>query len=147
MYGDNIRVNFDSLYRVDTNMYDNSEYLLKKGDILFVRSSLKREGAGWAALFDGFNEPVTFCGFIIRVRISQAKILPEFLTYYLRSHSARNKILMRAGQVAITNVTQENLKTLNIPIPSILEQNQIPFSLKLIGKFIRKNKQKYNSKE
>jgi type I restriction enzyme S subunit len=52
--------------------------LLNTGDILFVRSSLKREGIGWASLFDGSPEPVTFCGFIIRARLKSSAPYDHF---------------------------------------------------------------------
>jgi len=138
MYGDSLYVIFDHLYRLDINFKENSDYVLKKGDILFVRSSLKREGAGWASLFNGYKEPVTFCGFIIRARLKEQRISQEFLTYFLRSNMAREKILSRAGQVAITNVTQDNLSILYIPIPSLPEQQQIASVLLKIDDAIQK---------
>ena len=45
MYGSGFAVTFDKLYRVDKGI--NESYFLKSGDLLFVRSSLKREGVGW----------------------------------------------------------------------------------------------------
>jgi type I restriction enzyme S subunit len=110
------------------------EYLLKKGDILFVRSSLKREGVGWVSLFNEWNEPVTFCGFIIRARLKTTIILPEFLTYFLRSDTSRNRLIASSGQVAVTNVTQELLKILRIPLPPLEEQKEIVQILSIIDK-------------
>lgn len=49
MYSQGITVILDKLYRVDIRV--DQERILKYGDILFVRSSVKREGVGWAALF------------------------------------------------------------------------------------------------
>ena len=67
MYSKSNYVCMDELYRVDIQLKD--EYFLKANDILFVRSSVKQEGVGWATLFPGHSEPVTFCGFIIRGRL------------------------------------------------------------------------------
>jgi len=134
MYGENIYLNLKDLYRIDIDLKEESEYLLKKGDILFVRSSLKREGAAWASLFDGYSEDVTFCGFIIRARIKDANILPKFLTYYLRTDLARETLLSNSGQVAITNITQEAIKSLRIPILPISEQKKIVSILSNIDK-------------
>jgi type I restriction enzyme S subunit len=134
MYGENIYLNFDNLYRIDTPLNNNSEYLLKKGDILFVRSSLKREGAGWVSLFNDWNEPTTFCGFIIRARLNNPNILPKFLVYFLRSDKARSKLIGGSGQVAITNITQETIRLLNIPLPSLPEQQKISEILSTVDK-------------
>ncbi|PIN83331.1 restriction endonuclease subunit S, partial [Candidatus Micrarchaeota archaeon CG11_big_fil_rev_8_21_14_0_20_47_5] len=48
MYGNSIYADLSSLYSVQINLESNSDFVLKNGDILFVRSSMKREGAGWA---------------------------------------------------------------------------------------------------
>ena len=118
---------------------------LRKGDILFVRSSLKREGTGWASLFNGWNEPVTFCGFIIRARLKNKKIFPEFLTYFLRSDFARRGLVASSGQVAITNITQDVLKILRFPLPPFDEQKRIAKILSIVDRKIeieRKEKEK-----
>jgi hypothetical protein len=84
MYTKGIRVDLGNLYRVD--LKPKEDYILKNGDLLFVRSSVKRDGVGWTSLVRGQNDPVTFCGFIIRGRLREAGVSPEYLTYFLRSH-------------------------------------------------------------
>ncbi|MDD3663272.1 MAG: restriction endonuclease subunit S [Candidatus Pacebacteria bacterium] len=140
MYGNNINVDLEQLYRVDISL-NKKEYLLKKGDVLFVRSSLKKEGSGWASLFKGSDEPVTFCGFIIRARINKENITPEFLTYFLRSDTARNKLINSSGKVTISNITQDSLKILKIPVPPIYEQEKIADILSRTDQAIQKSKE------
>ncbi|MBV6419375.1 MAG: hypothetical protein DAHOPDDO_00591 [Ignavibacteriaceae bacterium] len=125
MYGPSINLDYSNLYKVNKKISLDSDYILQKGDLLFVRSSLKREGAGWVSLFNGFKENVTYCGFIIRARLKSKDILPEFATFYLRSSIARRFILASAGQVVITNVSQDNISSVNIPIPPVNEQIKI----------------------
>jgi len=134
MYNEGLYVNLQNLYRVNKKIPD--EYLLRKGDILFVRSSLKKEGVGWACLFKDVNEPVTFCGFIIRARLKSPNIFPEFLAYFLRSIIVREKLISSSGKVTITNVNQGMLGTLAIPIPPLHEQREIANTLSLIDKKI-----------
>jgi type I restriction enzyme S subunit len=123
MYSNSIHVNLENLYRVDIQLKD--DYLLKYGDILFVRSSVRREGVGWATLFKEIKEPVTFCGFIIRARLQNKEISPEYLTYYSRTNSAREKIISSSSQVTITNINQKSLGKIPIPIPPLAEQHRI----------------------
>ena len=126
-------------------MNNESEYLLKKGDILFVRSSLKREGAGWVSLFTGYIEPITFCGFIIRARLKIQNASPEFLVYFLRSDIARKRLIAGSGQVAVTNITQERIKLLSIPLPPLPEQKKIAEILSTVNKrleLLRNKKEK-----
>lgn len=134
MYGQSIYVDLSQLYRVNTDL--KKEYFLVPGDILFVRSSLKREGVGWASLFGKWNEPVTFAGFVIRARLKRSDILPEFLTYFLRSGIARRELISSGGQVAITNISQDQLGLLDIPLPPLSEQQKIAEILSTVDKKI-----------
>jgi len=137
MYSENIYLDIKetNLYRV--NLKVNSDYLLRPGDILFVRSSLKREGVGWASLFNGYDEPVTFCGFIIRARLlDKQEILPEFVTYFFRGDIARREFMAGSEQVAITNINQGRLKSFKIPLPPLPEQKQIAHILSVVDEKI-----------
>ena len=123
MYSKGIYVNLENLYRV--NVAPKTETLLKQGDILFVRSSVKREGVGWASIFKETEESITFCGFIIRARLHTADLSPEYLTYFLRTDSSRAQIVGRSSQVTITNISQDSLGKVPVSLPSLAEQQQI----------------------
>lgn len=73
MYGKSYTIDTSKLYRVNKDF--SNDYILKTGDLLFVRSSLKLEGVGWTSMFIEEVEPITFCGFIIRARIKDKKFL------------------------------------------------------------------------
>jgi len=141
MYSIDIFVDPTNLYRVNIDLDSKEEYILKRGDILFVRSSLKKEGVGWASLFKPFNEPATFCGFIIRGRLISTKIVPEFLIYFLRSYGVRERLISGAGQVAITNISQETLQDLEIVVPPSPEQKKIAEILTTVDEAIQKTDQ------
>lgn len=123
MYSEDVLVDTTNFYRINKKL--NKNFILEKGDILFVRSSLKREGVGLSALFDGHHEPVSFCGFLIKARLINSNISPKFLAYYLRAPQTRSKIISLSGTVAITNINQESLGLLEIPIPQMREQIKI----------------------
>ncbi len=130
MYGGSIYINTNNLYRVNKSVKE--DYLLKNGDILFVRSSLKQEGVGWASLFKKIEEPVTFCGFIIRARLKSNDIYPEYLVNYMRTPIARSNLVSSSGKVAITNINQGSLKKLAVPLPPLPEQKKIAHVLSTI---------------
>ena len=123
MYSKGIYVDFDNLYRVNKDVSDSQ--VLKQGDVLFVRSSVKREGVGWATCFREHNEPVSFCGFIIRARLMTDEIYPEYLTYFMRTSKARNDLIGGSSQVTITNINQPSLAKIILPLPPLDEQKVI----------------------
>jgi type I restriction enzyme, S subunit len=123
MYSDSPYVKLDNVYRVDKKYSD--DYILKDGDILFVRSSVKREGVGWATLFRAEQENITFCGFIIRARLLTVGILPSYLIYYLRSKKVRKEIIDSSSQVTITNINQLSLSKIKIPLAPFSEQKRM----------------------
>jgi len=139
MYSENIAVDFNNAYRVNKKVSAN--YLLQKRDILFVRSSVKREGIGWTSLFNGFSEPTTFCGFIIRGRIFEKDVLSEYIVYYFRSEKVRNNLISLSGQLAITNISQEMLCKILLPLPPLPEQQRIAEILSQIDQTIEKEEQ------
>ena len=123
MYGTGIEIKLHSLYRVDI---EGGDYHLEEGDILFVRSSLKKDGVGWASIFTGFNEQIIYCGFLIRFRLnSHNNHKPVFLLYFFRSDIGREKIISLSGTGGITNISQNSLSTLSVPLPSLPEQQKI----------------------
>lgn len=127
MYSESVYAQTESLYRV--NLPIKEEYLLKPNDVLFVRSSLKQEGVGWPALFFGHREYVTFCGFLIRARLTTDQLWAKFLVYFLRLPSVRSLLVSKSGKVAITNISQEALRTLPCACPSLEEQIEIVSTL------------------
>ena len=145
MYSDGIDIGMDKLYRVDIDLTES--YLLKPGDILFVRSSFKREGVGWASLFPGYKEPVTYCGFIIRARLETNVLNSEFLTYYFRLPSVRENLISKSGKVAITNINQGNLSTVPVIVPKLSEQANIVDLLAIVENKIQTEIQKLSAQE
>ena len=134
MYTDDIYPKLSGLYRV--NITVRPDYLLVPGDLLFVRSSLKREGVGWTVVFPGYHEPVTFCGFLIRGRLHSKDILPEFIVNFLRFSPVRELMVSKSGKVAITNINQGNLKAIPIPAPPLDEQREIARILQAVNRKI-----------
>lgn len=113
------------LDRINLPLKDVEKYRLKTGDILIVRSSLKREGVAFPAIFIEGEEPVVFCGFLIRVRPNKKKTEPFYLLNYLRSSIARERLVGNSDTVTITNVDQGTLLSLSIPLPHLEEQKRI----------------------
>ncbi len=117
------------------------DYLLKDGDLLFARSSLKRVGAGKLAIVKNLDNNITvFSGFIIRFR-NNSNNLEEYLSYLLRSPRYRELFPRIATGTTITNLTQEILKNVPIILPSLKEQKAIAKILSDLDSKIELNQQ------
>lgn len=124
MYTEDLYPDLSNLYEVDIKV--SNDYLLQNNDILFVRSSVKKEGVGWTTIYKEIEKNVTFCGFIIRARvIDKNKIYPEYVVNYMRNPQIREEIIKKATQSTITNINQTSLSEIQIPLPPLPEQKRI----------------------
>lgn len=122
VYPDHLDVH--SLGRLNASDAEATRYGLNIGDILIDRSSVKLEGVGYPTVFEGHNEPVVFCGFIIRFR-PRVDINSRFLCLQMRDDPFRIEVFKVATRSANVNVNQESLAELRIKIPTVDEQNRI----------------------
>ena len=100
------------------------DYNLINGDVLFVRSSVKLEGVGEAALVPQTLENTTYSGFIIRFR-DEYGLDNNFKRFVFGIDSVRNQIMSQATNSANKNISQSVLENLELAIPSKSEQQKI----------------------
>lgn len=124
------------LGRLNVNEKEKEIYKLINGDIVVVRSSVKPEGVGYPILFDGAQEDVVYCGFMIRYRYNIDKVNPLFMLYQLRSSKARKQVLDLSTVSANTNINQESYKKVKIILPTKKEQEKIASILSTVDEQI-----------
>jgi type I restriction enzyme S subunit len=112
----------DLVYSNDSEEID--KYLLKKNDVLFNRTN-SPEWVGKTAIYKG-ERPAIFAGYLIRINYKKDMINPDYLTYFLNSHTAKkygNSI--KSFGVNQSNINGTKLKTYPFPKTSISEQQAI----------------------
>jgi type I restriction enzyme S subunit len=103
-------------------------YVVKKGDVLFNRTSETTDEIGLSSVYLG-DDPVVFGGFVIRGRPLNSFITDDFKKYCFRSKFVRDQII-KNGQGAIrTNIGQGDLEKVIVPLPPIPLQEQISQAL------------------
>jgi type I restriction enzyme, S subunit len=110
---------------VNANEKDLQLYNLKQGDVLFIRSSVKREGVGETVLVLNDLLHTTYSGFLIRFREKRDNLELFYKKYCFKTETFRNSLLALSTTSANTNINQESLNTLKINIPSKPEQEKI----------------------
>lgn len=100
------------------------DFLVKRGDVLFNRTSETTDEIGLAAVYLD-DEKVVFGGFVIR-GVSKNKSLDDlFKKYCFHSKIVRNQII-KGGQGAVrSNIGQGDLEKVELPLPPLREQTAI----------------------
>jgi len=113
------------LERVEIPEKQLEQYKIQKGDVLFVRSSVKREGVGQSCLVNDDFEDTVYSGFIIRFREKSNTLYHLYKKYCFAESSFRKEILSFATSSANTNINQDSLSQILLFYPSIAEQEKI----------------------
>jgi len=125
--------NFGSRSRIDDvsklptlslNSMPPKEYLLKEGDIVFVRSNGNKALVGRCLSIHPNDTPVTFGGFCIRYRIEDSQLVATFLTHLFRTASMKSCMLQGGQGANIQNINQKILGDLAIPLPPLPRQQK-----------------------
>jgi type I restriction enzyme S subunit len=117
---------------VSLNEMPSDEYLLKDGDIVFVRSNGNKALVGRSLSVYPGDILTTFSGFCIRYRKNTDEILVPYLLRVLKSDSIRKKMAGRGAN--IQNLNQQILGTLIIPVPPIEFQQEFADFAKQVEK-------------
>jgi len=101
-------------------------FLVGQGDVLFTRYNGSRDYVGVCAKVPANLPPTVYPDKLIRVRVPESMLLPEFLAILASTGRAReyveSKIRTTAGQSGISG---GDLKSLPLHIPRLSEQRQI----------------------
>jgi type I restriction enzyme S subunit len=97
-------------------------YLLKDGDLLFARSGAT---VGKCFLFNSRWAPASFAGYLIRARLDQAVMLPEYVRYFAESAMYWAQIREGAVQATIENVSAERYANLQLPYMDLRSQQRV----------------------
>lgn len=116
----------DNYSLVDVTEKELSENNLLKGDVLFVRSSVKREGVGLPCVIMENLIDTVYSGFIIRCRFNtNENIYLHYKKYCFLESSFRKALLKKSSSSANTNINQDNLSKLYVKLPCLEEQTKI----------------------
>jgi len=123
---------------VNATEKDIEVYSLKKGDVLFIRSSVKRSGVGETILVAKDLANTVYSGFLIRFRDNNKELDLNFKSYCFSNTPFRNELLSYATSSANTNINQESLSQIRLHFPTLPEQQKIASFLSAIDEKIQR---------
>jgi type I restriction enzyme S subunit len=96
--------------------------IVGKGDILITKDGTLGKVA---FLEDEPNKPTTLNSGVFRIHTTDPKVSPRYLFHYFTSKYFTDFVNSVKTGSTIPHLTQQGLVSLNIPIPSLEEQNRV----------------------
>lgn len=139
-FKDLVTAPLDRLQELDLKALPRSDALVRKGDIVFVRSNGNRELIGRSLFVDRQPEkPTSHSGFTIRCRFLDNRCYPRFYAYLFRGPLIRQILSAAGGGTTISNLNQGILASLDVPLPPIDVQQRIASILSAYDDLIENN--------
>jgi type I restriction enzyme, S subunit len=114
----------DDLKYVELTPKQFESWRLERGDVVFNRTNSK-ELVGKCEVFDEEGDWV-FASYLMRLRVDHDKVLPEFVTSFLNTRAGRVQIDRESRQIiGMSNINAEEIRSLRIPLPRLLEQKEL----------------------
>ena len=141
-------LNLKAIKPVPINNHYIDHYILRNGDFLVSRSNTW-DKVGRSALFRGEIQNCAYPDLMMRFRIDEKKVLPDFLDEYLRSDIARKHFMRCAAGTSgsMVKITKSVVENLNVILPSLSEQKTIAKIAKVAVKLIKNTESLIYSKE
>ena len=114
-------VNWDDVPFCKISDNDFDRYAVSKNDIMVARTGAT---TGKSYLIVDDVEAV-FASYLIRIKIKSAKLLPQYLYFFLQSQMYWSQITEFSAGIAQPGVNAKKLKQIVLPIPAVPEQTEI----------------------
>ncbi|WP_330112630.1 restriction endonuclease subunit S (plasmid) [Cetobacterium somerae] len=106
--------------KINASAKDFETFKVKKGDILLIRSG---NVGDYAIAYEEKN--IIFGSYLIKFNLNSQIIINEFFGYFYQSESKERQLKMIIQSSANVNINAENIKSLKITLPTLLEQEKI----------------------
>lgn len=119
----------DQLNQITIKEELSEEYLLKNGDIVFVRSNGSKSLVGRCVLIKTNKSKATYSGFCIRFRLNSQCTTTKYIQYLIHVGFLKRFLAYERRGTNITNLNQNILSRLLFPLPPVYEQIEITKAL------------------
>lgn len=124
-FQDYTKPDYSELEQINPDGIVTDRNILCDGDIVFVRSNGNRNLIGRSLFIEQPPEEVTHSAFTIRLRFITHDVFPKFYAYFFRSQTVRQSLSAFGGGTNISNLNQDILSALDVPIPPLPVQQRI----------------------
>jgi type I restriction enzyme, S subunit len=138
------RVDTSDVKYCDLPRAEADKYLLREGDLLFIRTNGVLERLGSTAVYQGRPEHALFASYLIRARLKDG-IDPRYVSYFYSSERGTSLVAGRATPASDGkyNLNTGTIDSLLLPVPpTIEEQREIVAVLEAIERKIDLHREK-----
>ena len=125
----------------------NKDYLLKKDDLVFVRSNGSKELVGRCVLIENDISNATYSGFCIKGVLKSEKTTSKYILKNIEAGFLKEKLKHENRGTNISNLNQEILNSLEIKLPTLNEQDKIIETLNVWDSAIEKTEKLISEKD
>ncbi|MND52880.1 EcoKI restriction-modification system protein HsdS [compost metagenome] len=142
-FKDKVVIDMGNLPQLSLSALSKPDALIQKDDILFVRSNGNRELIGRSVYVN--KEPAmhtSHSGFTIRCRFHDRRCYPRYYAYLFRGSIIRQILSAQGGGTNISNLNQQILADLDVPVPDRSTQERIAAVLSAYDNLIEVNQRR-----
>ena len=121
------RIDFTELKHVPLTGSARETLLLRRGDVLIIRTSGSRDLVGTSAEFDADGDYV-FASYLMRLRFDE-RVVPAFGVLCLNSPIGRAQVEAVSRKIMQNNINAEEIRELEIPRPPRADQEKMVASV------------------
>jgi type I restriction enzyme S subunit len=115
---------------------------LESGDVLIERSNGTTEYVGLPAVYRGEENWAIHSDLMIRARVKENRVIPEFVDYMLLSPFLRNYLMEKSkGSSTMSKINQKHLRNMPFPLAPMNEQREIVRQLEHIISILNETRQ------
>ncbi|MDA8584989.1 restriction endonuclease subunit S, partial [Rhodobacteraceae bacterium] len=120
------KIGLDDVKYTDLTESESEKLALELGDILIVRSNGSANLIARGAVVREEAVGMSFAGYLIRLRVDQARILPDYLQMSMASPQTRALIERQARSTSgVHNINSGEVKSIAVELPPVPEQIEI----------------------
>ena len=124
---------------VQSTEKEQTSYSILRGDVFITRTSETMDELGMSSVALKDYPNATYNGFTKRLRPVDNSLLPEFIGYYFRSKEFRNKFMAFSTMTTRASLRNEDLLSLEVPVPELCVQHRIADILSAYDDLIENN--------
>jgi type I restriction enzyme S subunit len=120
------KIDLSDLKHTDFSEAELKKLRLEIGDILLVRSNGSVSLVGLSAVVTKSAKGCAYAGYLIRLRLKNDIILPDYLNLFLHSPTVRGRIEMQARSTSgVHNINSDEVRAIELRVPSLQQQEEI----------------------